>query len=460
MMSILRRNYFLIGLYLLAAKIFAFSTYSSPELDKLEKEFIQIINQANNIERSALTNQYLNHLGNQLAQAAHINPVYFFIVKSNEINAFAGPGNYIGINTQLILATNNQHELAGVIAHEIAHLRLHHLYSLIEHQKQLRIPMLASLLASIALGIINPTLGTGALMASLSGIAQENINFTRAKEKEADRIGMNILRSCNFDPQGIISFFQKLQQNSRYYYTDNVPAILRTHPLDEDRIAEAQNRLFNSPPQKYTTNLDYFLFKELIRVTTVNSKQLMEYYRYQCNKKQKFNAICNYSHALFLMKNNNFQAAQSKLTVLLRQDPNNLFYQLAVAQTELSNKQFASALARLEALYKNEPDNYAIIMAYASGLNLTNNSAAATNVLLKGFRIFKRDLPLCEKFAQYTARAHRQNYAYFIQAQCLILQGRIKEARTQLNYAKKLTHHDPYLQARINAMDNELNIHE
>ena len=157
---------------------------------------------------------------------------YFFIVKSNEINAFAGPCGYIGVNSQLILATANESELAAVMAHELAHVRQHHLYRMIEHQKQMRIPMLASMLASIALGVLNPTAGTGAMMAALSGFAQDSINYVRSNEKEADRIGIDMLIKSGQDPRGMASFFKKMQENARYYYTDNIPAILRSHPLD------------------------------------------------------------------------------------------------------------------------------------------------------------------------------------------------------------------------------------
>ena len=275
--------FFLVFIQLLPTTALAFSPYSTRELEELEKEFIQIINQSDSIERDALANQYINHLGKKLARLAHMPTPYFFIVKSNEINAFAGPGGYIGINTQLILATDNESELAAVMAHEIAHVRLHHLYQRIEHEKQMRIPLLASLLASAALGVVNPTLGSGALMASMTGFAQDNINFTRANEKEADRIGIGMLIKSGLDPRGMAGFFKKMQQNSRYYYTANIPAILRTHPLDEERIAEAENRSQNLGEKQYTDSLNYRLFKELIRVSvTNNNKQLLDYYQIQC----------------------------------------------------------------------------------------------------------------------------------------------------------------------------------
>lgn len=160
------------------------SPYSTSELEQLEKEFVQQINQSESVERSPLASQYINRIGKNLAHAGHIKAPDFFIVKSNEINAFAGPGGHIGINSQLILTTSSESELAGVMAHEIAHVRLHHLYRMIEHQKQMRIPMLASILASAALGVINPTVGMAGMMGAMTGFSQDNINFTRSKEKK------------------------------------------------------------------------------------------------------------------------------------------------------------------------------------------------------------------------------------------------------------------------------------
>lgn len=454
----LRRSmcFLLAILQLLPLNTFALSPYSTKELEELEKEFVQLINQSESIERNPLANQYINHLGKGLARFAHIPSPYFFIVKSNEINAFAGPGGYIGLNTQLILATENESELAAVMAHEIAHVRLHHLYSMIEHQKQMRIPMLASLLASIALGVLNPTLGSGALMASMTGFAQDNINFTRSNEKEADRIGIGMLIKSGLDPRGMASFFKKMQQNSRYYYTANIPAILRTHPLDEDRIAEAENRSERLDKKQYPDNLNYRLFKELIRVSVAgNTKQLLDYYQHQCHKKNA-DVACQYGYVLALISINQYQQAETRLLPLLNQDHDNLFYQIAMSQTETGTKQFAPALKRLKDLQINYPENYAALMAYAQGLLAAGQAEHAADVLLKGSRIFKQDLTLCEALAQAQAASHQKGYAYFTQAKCQLLQGRRRDAVRQLKLAKTLAKNDHYLQARINAMIDEV----
>lgn len=432
------------------------SPYSTNELEQLEKEFIQLINQSESIERNPLASQFINNIGRKLAKFGQIKAPYFFIVKSREINAFAGPGGYIGINTQLILTTSIESELAAVMAHEIAHVRLHHLYSLIEHQKQMRIPMLASLLASAALGVLNPTVGMGAMMASLSGFSQDNINFTRSKEKEADRIGIDMLIKAGFNPKGMAAFFKKMQENSRYYYTANVPAILRTHPIDADRIAEAENRTARLTSKQYNNSLDYALFKELIRVSVSSeSNTLFDYYEHQCIK---FNiaAACQYGHVLALLNNNHFQKAADRINPLLLQYKDNLYFQIAMAQAETGLMQHQAALLRLSDLNNNYPEHYGVLMAYAQGLIAANQAEKATNVLLKGSRQYKQDLPICKALARAQAQTHQISYAYFTQAQCLLLEGQKRAAVAQLKVARDLSKHDDYLKARISAKMEEI----
>ena len=457
-MIILRRYIllFLSVLLLIPHGSWAFSPYSTQELDQLEKEFIEQINQADNVIRTPLAIQYINHLGKILARNGQVPQPYFFLVKSNEINAFAGPGGYIGVNSQLILATENESELAAVMAHEMAHVRLHHLYRMLEHQKQMRIPMIASVLASIALGVVNPTLGSGALMASLTGFAQDTITFVRSNEKEADRIGIDMLIKSGLDPLAMASFFKKMQQNARYYYTENIPAILRTHPIDDDRIAEAESRSLHLKKKNYLDSLDYRLFKELIR-TNINadSKQLIEYYQHQCHKHNQ-EIACQYGYVLTLLTMNQNQQAIERLGPILKKHPDNLFFVIAMSQAEIENKQYARAETRLGELAANYPENYAAIISYAQSLIEANKPEQAARVLLKGHRKFHTDLTMCEQLARAEAANHRKDYAYFTEAQCQLLQGRPREALRQLKMAKTLVKNDRLLQLRIAAKIDEV----
>lgn len=442
--------------FALPSRAMAFSPYSTDELDQLEKEFIEQINQSDSVIRDPLANQYINHLAKQLAYHGQLVTPYFFIVRSNEINAFAGPGGYIGVNSQLILSTSNESELAAVMAHEMAHVRLHHLYRMLEHQKQMRIPMLASMLASMALGVINPSLGSGALMASLTGFAQDNINYVRSNEKEADRIGIDMLIKSGLDPRGMANFFKKMQENSRYYYTANVPAILRTHPLDEDRIAEAENRSFNLAPKNHVDNIDYHLFKELIRsLVAGDGKQLLDYYRYQCRKNNS-NTACTYGEVLALLNVNQYAEAEARLQPLLSGEHDNLFYAIAMSKAEIGRGHYESAIHRLQELQANYPDNYAALFNYAESLLAANKPGEASLILLKGTRQFKHDLPLCEELARAEAANHRKDYAYFTEAECQLLQGRKRDALRQLKMAQSLAKQDHLLREMIAAKIEEV----
>lgn len=445
-------------LWLCSAHSYAFSAYTNQELDQLEKEFVQEINHSSAVLRDPLAYDYINHVGKKLAENSQLAPSDFFIVKSNEINAFAGPGGHIGINTQLILESETESELAGVMAHEMAHVRQHHLYRMIEHQKQMRVPMLASLLASLALGIINPALSTGALYGAFSGFAQDNINFVRSNEHEADRIGIGMLKKAGFDPSGMVSFFKKMQHASQYHYTDNVPALLRTHPMDEERIAEAENRC---PPSTQYTNVDqttYRLTKELIRnAISHDPKQLLEYYRHHCQQ-QATDSACHYGYALQYISLDQYTQAMSLLKPLWTQSPNNIYYAIAMAKIYAGLSEPQTAVGILQNLYANFPDNYPVLVEYGSALLQAKQNKTAAKVLLAGRRTYKNDIQICSQLAQAQAANHTLGYAYFTLAECHILQGERYDAVRKLKLAKTFAKNDHLLQAKIAAKIEEITV--
>jgi len=435
---------------------FAFSPYSNSELDDLEKEFVAEINQSNSVLRDPLSNQYLTRLGQKLATHSDQVPPSFFIVKSDEINAFAGPGGHIGINSELFLLSEHESELAAVLAHEIAHVRQHHLYRMLEHQQRMKVPMLASMLAAIALGAILPGIGSGAMMAALGGFAQDSINFIRSNEKEADRIGIDMLKRAGFDPRGMIHFFQRMRENARYY-SANVPTILRTHPMDDDRIAEAQHRTDLLSPKNVPDTLDYQLTKERIRVLTgKHNKKLLDYYANRCPKAETTDNACLYGRALTLLATNQHEAAYKQLESLVVEDHENLFYVLAISEAETKRGKKDEAVTRLRALHENYPENYAVIIALSQRLSSANRLEETSTLLLQASRLFPTDLPICHALARAQSNNHLKEYAYFTYAQCHLLQGHKKEARRLFKLAKSLIKKDRFLQARIDAKLDEL----
>src|SRR5688572_21904427 len=159
--------------------------------------------------------EYLQALGSRIVAQATGDTTQrfqFFFVREDTINAFALPGGFIGVNYGLVLATRNEAQLAGVLAHEVAHVTQRHIARRIRSQGRQSIATMAVILASILVGA-----ATGSSDAALGGISmaqgtamQQQINFTRANENEADRVGMGFLAAAGFDPYGMPDFFETM----------------------------------------------------------------------------------------------------------------------------------------------------------------------------------------------------------------------------------------------------------
>jgi predicted Zn-dependent protease len=155
------------------------------------------------------------------------------------------------------------------------------------------------------------------------------------------------------------------------------------------------------------------------------------------------------------MNINNSPKAYALLKPLSAQN-NNLYFQIALTQAETGLSEHQLAINRISALQKNYPDNYAVLITYAQTLLAANQNEKAASVLLKGSRQYKQDLPLCKELARAQAKANQKGYAYFTQAQCLLLEGQKRAAVAQLKVARGLAKKDQYLQARISAKIEEI----
>ena len=198
----------------------------------------------------ALLNDYLNTLGYRLVSYSPQpdQPFTFFVVKDAQINAFALPGGFIGVNAGLITTTANESELAAVLAHEISHVTQQHLVRAVEaEQKYAPLMVLAMVGAVLATAHRSPystsNSDIGAIATAEGLAAQMQINFTRADESEADRVGIQTLAKANFDPDAMAGFFARMQQVLRPGFDESdVPALLMDHPVTVERISEAKAR--------------------------------------------------------------------------------------------------------------------------------------------------------------------------------------------------------------------------
>lgn len=143
--------------------------------------------------------------------------------------------------------------MASVLAHEITHVTQRHLARSLEAQEKASPATIAGLLGAILLTIAAPQAGMAALATTQALSTQSKINYTRLHEKEADRIGMQILVESGFDPNASANFFGKLA--ARYRFTSKPPQMLLTHPLPESRITDAVIARLSIPTDMWQTTL-------------------------------------------------------------------------------------------------------------------------------------------------------------------------------------------------------------
>ncbi len=235
-------------------------TLTDDEEYALGEAFMRQLRSRAQIIEDPLLREYLQAIGTRIASAAPPRPFpfRFFLVADDTINAFAAPGGFIAVHSGLFLATRSEDELAAVIAHEVAHVTQRHIARRLEAGRQTSLITLASLLAAMALSGSSGEATEASLYAGMAASAQRQLNYTRQHEHEADRIGIDILAGAGFDPRAMADFFQTMQERDRYA-SDTQIELLRTHPVNPTRIAEARQRAERLPHPPAERSLDYDL---------------------------------------------------------------------------------------------------------------------------------------------------------------------------------------------------------
>ncbi len=192
------------------------------------------------------------------------NKIRLFFIDDANLNAFALPGNFIGINKGLISGVDDHRELLAVFCHELAHLTQRHLSRLYKSQKDSSDIMLLTLLSAIILGVTEPDAAAGTLSLGQTLALKKQMSFSRHAENEADQKGIKYLEKLSVNPKYMIKILNRMQQHSALEGIGSGVSWLRTHPLTVERLAGLDGRinskLQNSVPLESDENEKIFDF--------------------------------------------------------------------------------------------------------------------------------------------------------------------------------------------------------
>ena len=417
------------------------ATYiSHSEERQLGYMIVQELRDQNAILEDPEISEYVNSIGDRLAAQSPDGAAGFqyFVVKDDAINAFAVPGGFIFINYGLILATENESELASVLGHETAHVTQHHIARAIRAQSQQALPTMAAMLGAILLGALSHGGGGQAIeggIAAAQGIAvQKQINFTRDEEAEADRVGIGYLAGAGFDTQAMGDFFEVLSRKEGLAAT-YIPAMLIDHPVTTDRIAEARARAAQFPPRKSKDSLSYALVRERVRVLTAPGDTDIEKYYAARIAQGKNDMATRYGDALALMADNRPVEAQKVLFDLTRQHEGVIMLHSALGQAEVKAGQTNDALGTFKHAVKLFPRNVPVTVRYAESLVAAGNPKEAHAVLLD---LFNNVPPTPEQIrltANVASAAGDTGDAYYYMGEYQIAGGNLQLAAIQYQLA-------------------------
>ena len=405
---------------------------------------------------------YIQQIGHSLSSHAEEgqHQFYYFVLKDPVVNAFAMPGGFVAIDSGLILATRNENELAGVMAHETAHVTQRHLVRQLIDQSHAGLMSTAAMLAAILLGATagrgSPDAMEGAILATQGAAIQHQINYSRGNEYEADRIGIGTMASAGYDPLGMASFFDYMSRSGPEPSRVNAVQFLIDHPIFSDRVAEARDRAEQIGRIRHTDSLSYSLMRERLRSLAGNPQAARDYYVSLAKNGTGKNIEDRYGKAVADIATRNPAAAIPELQALVNEYPKvNQFYG-ALGQAYLANGQLKESEAVLEKAENLFPRNAPVTIRLAETLMHAGKNKRAHLILDDLFNVVEPTPDQTRLIAKAANAAGDVADSYYYMSYFYLMTGDLRMAANQLELGLGMPGLDPIQRARFSARLEEV----
>lgn len=403
-------------------------------------------------------NDYLTWLGGRLV-AASSNPAgdfHFFAIRDNSVNAFAMFGGFIGINTGTLLTAQSESELAGVVAHEISHVTQNHLARQISVEKRNSIASMIAMAVGILAARSNADLAGAAMASAQAGAVQAQLAYSRDFEREADRVGYQMLEKAGFDVRGMGDFFGRLQMAGRVY-ENNAPVYMRSHPLTIERISDMQNRAQEAQYRQVVNSLDFELVRARLRAQAGTPAEAVRGFETQLQeRKYASEAAIRYGLAQARLRAKDAAGAAQELAALRMLKATSPMVEGLAAAVHAAAGDRARALAVYREAQQRYPQSRALAYGYVEALHADRQYDQALAYLAEQLQLYSTDYKLYGMQAKAYAALGKRLQQHRAQAEFYVLQGLLGPAVEQLQLAQRAGDGDFYEHSVVDARLREL----
>jgi predicted Zn-dependent protease len=327
--------------------------------------------------------------------------------------------------------------VAGVLAHEIAHVTQRHIARMLQQQNQSSIASIATLAAALLLSRVDSQAAQAAIAFGQAGVIQNQLNFSRDNEREADRVGLQILDQAGFDPRGMAGFFERLQRATRVYES-GAPSYLRTHPLTFERIADMQNRTEAMGYRQVPDSLEFQLIRAKLRAQLEAPRDAIAFFE-QSLAERKFlsEAASRYGLVASLMRARDYTRARTELEFLRKLAPANPIVDTLSCEFGYQAYGPEKALPCFREALKTYPSYRALVYDNANALLQTNRPAEALRFVEARLQVIADDYRLYQLQARAYAALNKRLSQHRAQAEAYVRMGNLTGAMEQLRIGLK-----------------------
>ena len=435
------------------------SDFSPLQERRLGEQIMREIRRDRSYYDDAEATDYINTLGERLvARSPDSRQDFdFFLLQDPQINAFALPGGFIGVNTGLLLAAQSESEVASVVAHEIAHVTQRHIARMIAGQRQSQLTSLAALAIAILAARASSQAAEAAAAFGTASAIQTQLNFTREHEREADRVGVQILQDSGFDPRAMPIFFERLQRATRVY-EGGAPSYLRTHPLTFERIADVQNRVDALPYRQVPDTLEFQLIRAKLRSESQPPRDAVQWFEQSLTERKFLSEVASrYGLAVSLTRAGEHARAGKELAAArkIAGESSPVFAALECRLLGASGEAESAFRCYRDAL-KVYPNYRALTYDYVNALLEKGRADDALKLVEGRLQVYTDDYKLYLLQAQSYAQLNNRLAQHRAQGEAYARMGNIPAAVEQFQIALKTGQGDFYQLSATEARLREL----